>query len=188
MSIVGKPRWRVQTVADLARHEGFRAFPYPDPLSRIGRSYSSPKYKWGFKPARLILAELGLKEADGRPWTNGFGETKGITPDTPQVNRESQMKKLDDRLMEHVALLDQIIPEWQRMPTFAQTVLANLSYNLGTRLKQFGQTLELFKKGDYAGAAGRLRKTPWFKQVGARAEELCTRLEHGTIAPQHIVI
>lgn len=190
MQLTAKPRWRVQTVADLARHEGFRPYPYPDPLSRIGRSYPPSKtVRWGYEPPRLIMAKLGLKnDADGKPWTNGFGETKGITPDTPQVNRESQMKKLEDRLMEHVVLLDQIIPEWKTMPAFAQTVLANLSYNLGSRLKQFVQTLDLFKKGEYAEAAARLRKTPWFKQVGKRAEELCTRLERGMIAPEHIVI
>lgn len=190
MTITAKPAWRIQTLFDLARHEGFRPWPYPDPLSRIGRRYASAKYRWGFRPPRLIMAELGITNADeGRPWTNGFGETKGVTPDTPEVNREAQMRKLEDRLLEHVAGLDKLTPGWRNWPVVVQTVLANMIYNLGyDRLSKFAQTIALIQNKRYAEAADNLTKSAWHKQVGARALELEQRLRTGRIESKHLVI
>lgn len=181
-----KIKWLVQSISDLLRHEGFRQFAYPDPLSKLGKKYVGRKWQWGFVPARQLLVKYGEREEDGRPWTVGVGFTRGITPDS-QMSLEFAQHKLEGEILEHTRLLDRIIPEWTKMPLFAQTVLVNLAYNLGTRLIPFGPTLALFKNGDYAGAAARLRKTPWFKQVGDRAEELCTRLETGSIDDKHLV-
>ena len=47
-NIIARPYWFKQVCSDLERHEGFRQFAYPDPLSFIGKNYSNPKYKWGF--------------------------------------------------------------------------------------------------------------------------------------------
>lgn len=190
MANIAKPAWRIQTLFDLARHEGFRPWPYPDPLSRIGRLYGSAKYRWGFKPPRLILAELGLDAKDGKPWTNGFGETYNITPDTPEVSREYSMKHLENRLMEHVVGLDKLVPGWRsKYPVVVQTVLANLIYNLGQeRLGKFVNTLNLIRTGQYKEAADNLVKSAWHKQVGERALELEQRLRTGRIEPKHLVI
>ncbi len=38
-----------QVVADLNRHEGFREFAYPDPLSALYKKFS--RLPWGLKPA-----------------------------------------------------------------------------------------------------------------------------------------
>ena len=186
-SIKKSPNWQTQTVADLQRHEGFREFAYPDPLSVLGRKYQDRKYKWGFVPGDVLLAKYGESEKDGRPWTCGFGFTKGIKPST-RINKQQAVNMLTAVLNDHVKLLDRLIPSWRTMPLVPQTVLANLAFNLGTRLVPFGPTLSLFEKGDYAGAAARLRRTAWFKQVGHRAEELCKRLETGVIESQHKVI
>lgn len=187
---VSKPAWRIQTLFDLARHEGFRPWPYPDALSRIGRRFAGAKYRWGFKPPRLIMAELGItNEREGAPWTNGFGETKGVTPDTPEVRREQQMIKLEDRLLEHVKGLDVLLPRWREYPVVVQTVLANMIYNLGyDRLSKFQQTLALIAQGRYADAADNLTHTAWHKQVGERALELEERLRTGKIADKHLVV
>jgi lysozyme len=181
------PKWHTQTVADLDRHEGFREFAYPDPLSLLGKKYQNPKYQWGFVPGDVLLAKYGEKEADGRPWTVGYGFTKGVTP-ASRINKTLAKEQLGKILLEHTQLLDRNIPSWASMPLTIQTVLANLSFNLGSRLLQFKATLALFEKGNYKGAAAHLRATPWFKQVGRRAEELCTRLETGVIEPEHKVV
>lgn len=193
MSIKQDPAWLLQTLTDLSRHEGFRAWPYPDPLSRWGRAYSNPKYRWGFRDPRIIMAELGLKREDamnGAPWTNGFGETKKVTIDTPQVSREAQRVKLRDRLIEHVAELEGLVPGWRsNYPVVVQTVLANLIYNLGyKKLAKFENTLRYIRQKDYVKAADNLVHSAWHKQVGARALELEERLRTGKIENKHLVV
>lgn len=179
--------WLKQTAADLQRHEGFREFAYPDPLSKLGRKYAGRKYQWGFVPGDVLLAKYGENERDGRPWTVGYGFTKGVKPQT-RMSKEFADQKLVGEVIAHAKLLDRIIPKWKTLPVFAQTVLANMAFNLGTRLIPFGPTLATFARGDFKAAAARLRRTLWFKQVGNRSEELVKRLETGRIEPEHKVI
>lgn len=178
--------WIQQVTADLDRHEGFREYAYPDPLSVLAKKYPASKYKWGFRPARQILAEIGAKEIHGQPWTYGHGFTHGVTPDSRITHAES-LKRLRQEILEHVKGLERLYYNWQAAPLFVSTVLVNMIYNMGfDRFKQFQPTINRIKEGKYAEAAERLRKTPWFKQVGKRAVELTDRLERQTIAPQHV--
>jgi lysozyme len=56
----------------------------------------------------------------------------------------------------------------------------DLAYNLGlTRLAAFGPTLALLEAGDWAGAAARLRRTRWYRQVGTRGERITGMIESG---------
>jgi GH24 family phage-related lysozyme (muramidase) len=186
-SIYAKPAWFVQTVSDLQRHEGFREFAYPDPLSPIGRKFPQGK-PWGFAPGDALLAKYGFSERDGRPWTCGFGDTVGVTPATrwplPYATR-----RLEQQLIDHVKGLDMLMPDWHKHPLPVQTVLANMIYNLGLkRLSMFRPTLNVIDSGNYAGAATRLRATPWFRQTGSRGIELCNRLQFDRIEPEHLVV
>lgn len=187
-TLLKKPEpWFVQTVADLDRHEGFRQYAYPDPLSELGRRYPASRYKWGFRPAHQILLEIGEMPEKGRPWTVGHGFTNGVTHHTT-ISKEVSQRRLEGEIMSHVHILDILIPEWRKMPTHVKTVLANMAFNLGSRLKQFKPTLDVFKRGDYHAAGHRLRNTLWFRQVGSRARELVERLETGEIQDQYKVI
>jgi GH24 family phage-related lysozyme (muramidase) len=187
MTINAKPKWLVQSTADIARHEGFREFAYPDPLSRLGRKYQGTRWQWGFQPADVLLMKYGESERDGRPWTVGYGFTHGVTPQT-KMSKQFADQKLEGVVIEHTKLLDRLIPEWIKMPLFAQTVLVNMAYNLGNRLAPFAPTLNVFKKGDWSGAADRLTRTAWYKQVGSRAVELTTRLRRKEIDVKHLVV
>lgn len=187
-SIRTKPSWMPQVLADLARHEGFRQYAYPDPLSKIGRKYSAAKYRWGFRPARQILAELGLDAKDGFPWTVGYGFTRGVNVDS-QMSKQQGDRKLEEEVYVHIAGLEKLAPDYRTgWPLFAQTVAINMIFNMGyDRIKQFGQTFNLLNANNWAAAGSNLRKSLWFKQVGARAVELVTRLETGSIDPKHRV-
>lgn len=188
MSIHKRPDWLVQTEADLDRHEGFREFAYPDPLSKLFRRH--PRARWGFRPADIIMAELGetSNEREGRPWTVGHGFTSGVRPSS-RISREHSRKRLEKEILEHLHVLEVLIPEWKEMPLFAQTVLVNMAYNMGLkRLSQFAPTLAVFKQRKWGRAARRLEKTLWYKQVGVRSRELCDRLLNQRIAPQHLVV
>lgn len=181
----GVPKWRKQTLEDLKRHEGFRKYAYPDPLSRLYRKY--PKAPWGFDRGDALLALYGESEASGRPWTVGYGFTHGVTPRTI-ITKEQAARKLEQELTEHLTVLDKLIPSWKTMPDYVKTVLANMAYNMGyDTLKDFRPTLSVFEAGDYPRAGRRLRNTLWYKQVGYRAEELIRRLETGEIEKQHRV-
>lgn len=182
------PKWLRQLVADLDRHEGFRQYAYPDPLSDIGRKYPASKYGWGMKPAGPVLVALGLSEGKGRPWTVGHGFTKGVTYVT-SITKEFSNRRLEQEALDHAAELDILLPEWRiAFPLYAQTVFANMIYNLGRdRLSKFTTTLTLAKHMKFAEAGENLRASLWFEQVGSRAQELVKRLETGKIAPEHQV-
>jgi lysozyme len=189
--LLATPPWVKQTTADLARHEGFGEFAYPDPLSQLAKKYPARKYGWGKRPARIIAAELGLTEKDldqGRPWTFGHGFTHRVTPDST-IKLEASMHRLKDELLDHVKDLHTILPEWRSFPTYAQTVVANMAFNLGIqRFGKFKQTLDLLNRREFAAAGKNLRGTLWYKQVGHRSAELVERLEKGIIQPAFKVI
>lgn len=182
-----KPDWLVQTKADLDRHEGFREFAYPDPLSKLGRKYAARRFNWGFERGDLLLVKYGEKEEDGRPWTYGYGFTHGVTP-ASRINKQMAQQLLEPILLEHVRVLDRLIPSWRTMPTAIQTVLANMAFNMGNRLEQFTNTLNIIKAGRYAEAGDRLTTSLWYKQVGVRAKELVERLKTGKIQDEYKVI
>lgn len=180
-------RWFNQTLADLWRHEGFRSYAYPDPLSPMAKNYKSRQ--WGFRPAREIMGELGIEIGDaylGDPWTVGVGVTKNVTLDSTRTQEEAR-EELSRELLEHLDILDKLVPEWKSYPDFAKTVLANLAYNLGSRLKQFKNTLRYFREQKWEQAAANLEKSLWYRQVGSRSKELVWRLRNGMIQPEHIV-
>jgi GH24 family phage-related lysozyme (muramidase) len=188
-----KPRWLRQAVRDLMRHEGYREFAYPDPLSVLSKKYPTSRWGWGYKPARDILAaiykETGHQEPEkyGQPWTVGAGQTHGVTIDSTRTVEESAAE-LELSVKEHVKDLHKLYSGWVEAPDFVSSVLVDMIYNLGyDRLKQFQPTINVIKAGQYAQAAARLRNTAWHNQVGDRAVELETRLERQSIAPEHRV-
>lgn len=179
--------WFQQTLSDLIRHEGMREYAYPDPLSKLGKADPlSRKYGWGSKPATEILAKHGFSERDGRPWTVGVGYTRGVTPSS-RMNVKEAISKLSGELYVHLPVLNGLIPDWETFPDVIKAVLANMAFNMGNRLTQFTTSLELLRHRRFPQAGSNLRGTLWYKQVGARAEELCKRLETGQVEKKNLV-
>jgi len=183
--MICRPAWLIQAHADLKRHEGFRPYAYPDPLSDIGKKHGS---KFGYKPAREVLASLGLSEKSGAPWTIGYGFTHGVTIDS-HITQEEADEKLYDEIMEHSYGLDKLVPKWGEAPVYVQTVLVNLIFNMGTAgLAKFKNSLKLFNEGKYAEASANLKKSLWYRQTGNRAVELTARLSEGVIPSRFAVV
>lgn len=178
--------WVAQTLADLARHEGFRKYAYPDPLSELHKKYPPKKWGWGYKPADAILREIGEPASKGAPWTVGIGFTRGVGPSTV-MTREEAFNELLPELIEHLEVLDRLLPDWETYPDVIKTVLANLAFNLGSRLGQFKNTLKYFAAGEWNKAAANLKKSLWYRQVGERSEELVKRLQTLKIEQQYLV-
>lgn len=186
-SIKSTPKWVRQSSADLQRHEGFREFAYPDPLSSIGKRFPASKYRWGFRPATVILAELGLNPKDGTPWTVGYGFTRGVN-ERSSMSRQQADQLLTQEMIDHTVGLERLTPKWKDWPLFAQTVIVNLAFNMGiAKLAKFTNTLRFLNAMNWDQAASNLTQSLWYKQVGARARELVERLDKQYIQPQYVV-
>lgn len=186
-SMICRPLWLEQAHADLKRHEGFRPYAYPDPLSPLGQKHGS---KFGYKPAREVLATLGADaKLDGGPWTVGYGFTgEDITKDSKMTQAEAD-DHLYTEIMSHSYGLNDLVPDWGNAPLYVQTVLVNLIFNMGkARLAKFTNSLKLFNEKKYQQASENLKKSLWYKQTGSRARELTARLSAGAIPSNFAVI
>lgn len=175
----------LQVKKDLDRHEGFREYAYPDPLSPIGKKYKNRN--WGFQPAREIMAEIpNLQDKDGNPWTFGYGFTKGVTPDS-RIEKIRAERMLEELILEMNTALTKLLPWFKDASFVTKTVLINMGFNLGViGLLKFRNTLAFIKAKDYNQAARNMRQSLWYKQVGNRAKELTQRMEIQRIEPQHL--
>lgn len=179
-----KVAFMLQMKKDLERHEGFRPYAYPDPRSRLATKYRG--LDWGFKPARELLALVkDMDETDGTPWTVGFGDTHGVSPDSTR-NRIQAERRLEQHIEEFYAALVAALP-WVKEASFVtRTVLLNMTFNMGLRkLLEFKNTLRFVRDKDYARAASNMTQSLWYRQVGSRAKELVERMRTQEILPAH---
>lgn len=177
----------LQVKKDLDRHEGYREYAYPDPLSALHNKY--PSQKWGYVPAASILAKLGVAEDEaartGKPWTVGHGFTGGTTLHS-KMSRILSERKLEEKILEEENKLLNALPWFAETSFVNKTVLINMAFNMGLKgLLAFRNTLAYFRAKSYTQAAANMRKSLWYKQVPSRASELARRVETQEIAPQH---
>lgn len=112
------------------KSEGFREYAYPDPASELARKTRKLKLRWGFQPASYIMAKLPdeYQNLSGHPWTCGYGETKGVTPDTCWSEPEASMR-LEKRYKEFET---GVFNACTKTPTVAQlAAMTSLAYNIG---------------------------------------------------------
>lgn len=185
--LTGETRLMLQVKADLNRHEGFREFAYPDPLSKIAKRYKGNDWPWGFVPARELLARIpGVKEEDGAPWTYGYGFTHFVTPDS-RINKITAERMLEGLIIEQSLRLKNTLSWYEDASFVTKTVLINMAFNLGLNgLLKFKNSLTYIKLKNYPRAAENLKLSLWYKQVGTRAWELVKRIATQTIQPHHL--
>ena len=172
-----------QVVSDLDRHEGYREFAYPDPLSSLNKKH--PRKDWGFRPAREILAELRISVEDaakqGAPFTVGFGFTHGVTPDS-RMNRITAERRLEQEILDVDRALSNVLSWYKDASFVTKTVLLNMAFNMGVKgLLGFRNTLTFISQKNYEQAARNMAQSLWAKQVGKRATELMERMRTQTI-------
>lgn len=162
-----------QVVADLERHEGFREYAYPDPLSALAKQ--QPSKEWGYKPARQV-AKPGTNLDTGKPWTYGFGFTHGVGPDS-RIDKLQAERRLEQEVLEVDAALSKALT-WYGEATFVtKTILINMAFNMGLKgLLGFNNTLRHISQKNYEQAAHNMTLSLWYKQVGSRAKELVERM------------
>ena len=176
----------LQVKEDLARHEGFREFAYPDPRSPLAKKYKGPDWPWGFVPAKELMARIGgVKAKDGAPWTYGFGFTHGVTP-TSRINHITAERKLEGLISDMHNVLKNALPWFADSSFVTKTVLINMAFNLGVEgLLKFRNTLTYIKNKEYEKAAQNMKLSLWYSQVGFRAKELAQRMATQAIEPRY---
>jgi lysozyme len=170
-----------QYLEDARKHEGYREYAYPDPLSELAKKYKH--LDWGFKPGRELLNLTGEQESKGYPWTVGYGYTHGVTPDH-RFSKEMAEHKLKEVILLSVRDAKYLVANFEDQPDAIKTVLVSMAYNMGRkRLGAFKNTLRFCKEKNYPAMADGMEKSLWYKQVGARARELVKRVRTLKIEP-----
>ena len=178
-----------QVTSDLDRHEGFREYAYPDPLSPLMKQH--PRERWGFVPARQILERLGISTTDaaksGHPWTVGHGFTGGTTLDS-RMSRLMSERKLEEKVVEMDGVLKNTLTWYKDATDVTKGILINMAFNLGLKgLLGFKNTLRFISEKNYEQASRNMLQSLWAKQVKVRAEELAERMRTQQISPAHKV-
>ena len=63
------------------------------------------------------------------------------------------------------------------LPDDVQEIIANMIFNLGEKnFRGFVNLIDAINKWDWKDAAGHMKSSLWFKQVGLRARRLCERM------------
>lgn len=170
-----------QYLKDARKHEGFREYAYPDPLSELARKYRH--LKWGFVPAYELLNLIGEPESKGRPWTIGYGYTHGINQ-YHRFTREMAEHKLKEVILDSIGDAKALVPNFELQPDAIKTVLVSMAYNMGyNTLKTFRNTLRYCVERNYPAMAAGMEHSLWYRQVGKRAQELVKRVRTLTIEP-----
>ena len=178
---VNKAQLLEQYLADARKHEGFREYAYPDPLSELGRKYRNRG--WGLIPTPEILNLIGEPETKGRPWTVGYGYTHGVTP-YHKFTREMAEHKLKEVILDSIGDAKALVPNLETQPDAIKTVLVSMAYNMGyNTLKTFRNTLRYCVERNYPAMAAGMEHSLWYRQVGKRARELVKRVRTLTIEP-----
>ena len=178
-----------QVTSDLDRHEGFREYAYPDPLSKLQAQH--PRERWGFVPARQILERLKISTdvaaTSGHPWTVGHGFTGGTTLDS-RMSRLMSERKLEEKVIEMDGVLKNTLTWYKDATEVTKGILINMAFNLGLNgLLGFKNTLRFISEKNYEQASRNMLQSLWAKQVKVRAEELAERMRTQTILPAHKV-
>lgn len=142
---------RQSDLEEIVTQEAIRFFAYPDPGSPLAVATKGvKKVRWGFAPARTLLASLPPEVAklDGSPWTCGVGHTRGVTMDTT-CNREIAMQWLDEDLDRHQVNVEQAVTG----PINADIYFALVDFDFNTGQLRSSKLLKKHNAGDYIGAA-----------------------------------
>lgn len=135
----------------IRKWEAFRAFAYPDIMSRLYKTY--PKMRWGFMPAGDIFAQLpeSATKLSGAPWTVGFGETEGVD----MFSTRTQSNALQHLLGKLRPFEDALTSMLGGVPTTQGQfdAMMALLWNIGETNFRSSTVLKAHKRGDYPSAA-----------------------------------
>lgn len=135
--------------------ESLRLFAYPDPKSPLHERTKKMKLRWGYMPARQILAQIvkrdpSLAKLSGTPWTCGYGSTRGVTMDT-YWSEEEALVRLDADLDDAQLAVERMVKV--DINEFQYAALVSLVFNIGSGNFSTSTLLKRLNEGKYSTAA-----------------------------------
>lgn len=172
--------------------EGFRAFPYKCTAGFLTIGYGRNLDTNGLRrtEAQLLFdndVSNGVCIGDDLPLMlyrvqlNSLKEREigyGRNLDTQGITIEEAEVMLENDIQEVLTTLKTILPDIENFSGVRKYVLANMLFNLGAgRFKGFKMMLRALRVHDYATAAGEMKHSKWYGQVGKRAERLVAQMK-----------
>ena len=137
-------------VAFLHGEESFRPFAYPDPYSPLAKA--TRHITWGYKNPVSIIRGLpaDVKGLSGKPWTVGYGQTKGITIDSYISHQDA-----DAKFAEEVAPYENAISKALKVPTSQNQfdAMVALAWNIGIAGFLGSTVLKAHNAGNFLAAS-----------------------------------
>ncbi len=149
-----------KAVADTAGFEGYKAIPYKDTrgLWTVGEGTCLETNPIGGKDWKYLL------------------DNKLITVSLSGMGARWLLR---GKLAADLAALAARFPTFASLPDLAQTLLLEMSYQLGD-LREFATFDTLVSQHRFKEAAADARMTAWYKQTPSRAEAILSQLENVT--------
>ena len=143
-----------ESIDKIKGYEALRLHSYPDPASPLAKKARSARKRWGFEPVSEIMKDLpaDMRQLSGKPWTNGYGSTKGVGPNEVWTEAEAD-RRLDVDLdwaqnaVERLVTVD--------LNDFQYGALVSLVFNIGEGAFAKSTLLKRLNEGDYEAAAER---------------------------------
>jgi lysozyme len=96
------------------------------------------------------------------------------------ISQRAAMFILNEDVEEAVTDLTESFPLFTALDVVRQRVMANMRFNLGpTRFRLFRRLIAAMAERDYVKAAGSMRRSKWYGQVGVRGTRLVNMMLTG---------
>ena len=124
---------------------------------------------------------FNLKRPDARTLISQIGaDYNSIMSGRQSLTDEQIDQLLDITLEEAIQIASQYIPDLESHPYQVQSVIIDMSFNLGPKINNFKTLQQAVLARDYQRAAERMTKTRWYNQVGDRSRNLVSQMEEAS--------
>jgi lysozyme len=144
--------------------EGCSLSVYPDPASELSIKLSQNDILAKYIAGNLVLPPY-LDELDGSPWTQGYGETKGVVKGGPKWTQEQADSKLAVRVKEFMQGVLTASPNLAGQSAEKIAAITSLAYNIGITQYNDSTARKRIAESDWKGAAEAMQ---WFNKAGGK--------------------
>jgi len=144
--------------------EGCSLNVYPDPASDLSIKLSEHDVLAKYIAGNLELPPY-LDELNGSPWTQGWGETKGVVKGGPKWTQEQADSKLALRVKEFMQEVLTASPNLAEQSAEKIAAITSLAYNIGITQYNDSTARKRIAESDWKGAAEAMQ---WFNKAGGK--------------------
>jgi lysozyme len=151
----------------IKQSEGCSLLVYPDPASELSIKLSQHDILAKYIAGNLVLPPY-LDELDGSPWTQGWGETKGVVKGGPKWTQEQADSKLAVRVKEFMQEVLTSSPNLAGQSAEKIAAITSLAYNIGITQYNDSTARKRIATGDWKGAAEAMQ---WFNKANGKVNQ-----------------